>query len=157
MSSDQNERSDDETKTEGAVKGGDGDYLFDMGDVEDIQAGPDYATTEGGVVEGERIQVGLMHKPRGTGARPHKHPNEQFSYVLQGKLRVNIGEEEEQIAEPGDAIYIPPNTVHNTVATEEEDVVFFVAKDLSHGIAGEPVDTSTDEAHYESGFEPDEE
>ena len=33
---------------------------------------PGYSTAHGGVVEGERMLVGYIHKPRGTGSRMHR-------------------------------------------------------------------------------------
>ena len=58
------------TKTEGAIKAGDGRYMFDLAKLSAIDAGPGYSTAHGPVVEGERIQVGLIRMPKGTGARP---------------------------------------------------------------------------------------
>ena len=55
-----------------------------------IPAGTGYSTSKGGVVEGERMLVGYIHKAKGTGSRPHSHPNEQFNYILQGTLDVEI-------------------------------------------------------------------
>ena len=78
------------TKNEGAVKAGTEGYFFKMDEVKPIDAGPTYSTSRGGVVEGERIQIGLIHKARGTGSRPHSHPNEQFNFVLQGTLQAEI-------------------------------------------------------------------
>lgn len=152
---DQRATAEGETKTEGAFKAGDGSYVFDFDELEGLEAGPDYSTAHGPVIEGERMQVGLITKPKGTGARLHTHPNEQFNYVLQGTLKVKVGEKDEQLVGAGSVIYIPPDTPHYTVATPDEDVVFYVVKDLSHGIIGSPVDDSKREAHYEPGFEPD--
>jgi quercetin dioxygenase-like cupin family protein len=95
-----------------------------------------------------------MHKPRGTGARPHSHPNEQWNYIVKGKLRVSIEGEPDRVCGPGTLLYFPANKVHNTVALPEEDVVFFVVKDLSHGIKGIPADGKMSGAHYEPGFAP---
>src|SRR2546430_5280673 len=57
------------TKTEGAIKAGGGRYTFDLAKLSTIDAGPGYSTAHGPVIEGERIQVGLMRVPRGTGGR----------------------------------------------------------------------------------------
>ena len=66
------------TKTAGAVKGGvNGRYQFKMAALKKVAAGTGYSTSHGGVVEGERILVGYIHKPRGTGARMHSHRNER--------------------------------------------------------------------------------
>ena len=142
------------TKNAGAVKGGAEGFLFDLPSMQGFDTGTGYATTHGPVVEGERMQLGLMHKPRGTGARPHSHPNEQWNYVVKGRLRVSIEGEPDRVAGPGTLIYFPANKVHSTVALPEEDVVFLVAKDMSHGIIGNPADGTRSGAHYEPGFEP---
>ncbi|MBH0238799.1 cupin domain-containing protein [Methylobrevis albus] len=142
------------TKTAGAFKAGDGAYLFDLANLDKIDAGTGYSSAHGSVVEGERIQVGLINKARGTGARPHSHPNEQWNYVIKGQLRVFIEGEEERIVGPGTLIYFPANKVHSTVALPDEDVVFFVVKDLSHGIIGMAADGSMAGPHYDEGFAP---
>jgi len=68
------------------------------------------------------------------------HPNEQWNYIVKGKLRVKVGDEPEQICGPGTLLYFPANIVHYTIATQDEDVVFFAVKDMTHGIIGIPVD-----------------
>ena len=142
------------TKTPGAVKGGeDGRYVFKLSEMKGIPAGTGYSTAEGPVIEGERIQCGLISKKRGTGARPHFHPNEQWNYVVKGTLRVIIGDQPEQLCGPGTLIYIPANTVHATIATQDEDVVFFAVKDMSHGIIGMPADGKPTGGHYDPGYE----
>src|SRR5256712_13589313 len=73
------------TKTKGAIKAGGGRYTFDLAKLSTIDAGPGYSTAHGPVIEGERIQIGLMRVPRGTGGRPHSPPNEPWGYVAQGK------------------------------------------------------------------------
>lgn len=143
-----------ETKTEGAVKAGEGSHFFVLDALAQIETGPGYSSARGGVVEGLRTQCGVMHKPRGTGARPHSHPNEQWNYILKGRLRVQIEGEPERIAGPGTLVYFPPNVVHATVAMPEEDVVFFVVKDLTHGIIGQAADGTMAGPHYDPGFAP---
>jgi quercetin dioxygenase-like cupin family protein len=143
-----------ETKTEGAVKAGGDRCIFKLDELAGIKAGERYSTATGPVIEGESTQVGLMRKARGTGARPHSHPNEQWNYVVKGRLRVNIAGHE-QIVGPGTLLYFPPNVVHSTVALPEEDVYFFVVKDLSHGIHGTAVEGEPAGAYYEPGFEPE--
>lgn len=127
-----------ETRTEGAIKAGSGRYVFDLARLQAIDAGPGYSTSHGPVVEGERIQVGLMRMPKGTGSRPHHHPNEQWIYVLQGTLDVEVAGVRSR-APAGSLVYIPADAVHAAQAGPDEDVVFFTAKDTSHGIAGIPV------------------
>ena len=141
------------TKTEGAIKAGDGHFTFDLAKLQAIDAGTGYSTSHGPVVEGERIQVGLMRMPRGTGSRPHSHPNEQWIYVMQGTLDTEVAGVKSR-ATKGSLVYIPSNAVHSAVATPDEDVLFFTCKDTSHGIVGKAVDTSIAAPAYVPGFEP---
>ena len=103
-----------QARTRGAVKAGDGDYIFPLAQMAGIEAG--------------------------TGSNPHHHPNEQWNYIVKGKLRVKVGDQPERICGPGTLLYFPANVVHYTIATEDEDVVFFAVKDMTHGIIGIPVD-----------------
>lgn len=125
---------------EGAHKAGDGHFIFKLAELARMDAGRGYSTAEGPVVEGERMQIGLVKKKRGTGARAHTHPNEQWTYILAGTLRVKIGDGDEQLCGPGTLLYLPANIVHYTIATEDADVEFFTVKDLTYGIHGKPVE-----------------
>jgi quercetin dioxygenase-like cupin family protein len=127
-----------QTRNPGATKAGDGRFLFDFAELARMPVGEGYSTAEGPVVEGERMQVGLITIKRGTVSRPHSHPNEQWSYVVKGKARVSVGGQPATVASPGMLIYAPPNVVHSVEALPDEDLVFFTVKDLSHGIVGTP-------------------
>lgn len=140
-----------QTRNKGAFKAGEGAYLFQLAELEGIPGGAAYSTAFGSVVEGIHTQCGLMRKAAGTGARPHSHPNEQWNYVVKGRLRVSIAGEEDRIVGPGTLIYFPPNVVHATVALPEEDVLFFVVKDMSHGIEGIPADGKATGGYFEPG------
>src|SRR5688500_6425240 len=141
------------TKTEGAVKGGQGTYQYALSKVKKVPAGTGYSTSHGGVVEGDRMLVGYIHKPRGTGSRLHKHPNEQFNYVVQGTLKGSVNGKRVN-APAGTLIYIPANAPHTLVSTPEEDVIFIAIKDLSHGIIGKAVDGTMAGPAYLKGYEP---
>lgn len=141
------------TKTEGAIKGGQGTYQYSLSKLKKVPAGTGYSTSHGGVVEGERMLVGYIHKPRGTGSRMHTHTNEQFNYVVQGTLRGSVNGKR-VVAPAGTLVYIPANAPHNLVATPKEDVIFIAIKDLSQGIIGRAVDGTTEGPAYLKGYEP---
>ena len=141
------------TKTAGAVKAGNGKYHFRMAKLKKVDAGTGYSTSHGGVLEGERMLVGYIHKPRGTGSRMHSHKNEQFNYVVKGTLKGSVNGKR-VVAPAGTLIYIPANAPHTLVSTPEEDVIFLALKDLSQGIIGKAVDGTMTGPHYEPGFEP---
>jgi len=141
------------TKTEGAIKAGNGKYQFDLARLTKVAAGTGYSTSNGGVVEGERMLVGFIDKARGTGSRMHSHPNEQFNYVVKGTLKGSVNGVP-VLAPSGTLIYIPANAPHTLIATPEEDVIFLALKDLSHGIIGMAVDGTMTGPHYDPGFGP---
>ena len=143
------------TKTAGAVKGGNGRYQFTLATLKDVPAGTGYSTSHGGVVEGDRMLVGWIHKERGTGSRMHTHKNEQFNYVVRGTLVGSVNGRK-VVAPAGTLIYIPANAPHTLVASaDDEDVIFIAIKDLSQGIIGKAVDGTMTGPHYEKGFAPD--
>ena len=51
---------------EGAIKAGNGDYIFKLPELARMEAGRGVSTGEGPVVEGARMQVGLISKKRGN-------------------------------------------------------------------------------------------
>ena len=127
------------TKTVGAIRAGNGKYHFRMAKLKKVPAGTGYSTSHGGVVEGSRILVGYIHKPRGTGSRMHFHNNEQFNFVVQGTLKGSINGKK-VVAPAGTLVYIPARAPHTLVSTPDEDVIFIAIKDLSQGIIGMAVD-----------------
>ena len=142
------------TKTEGAIRGGNGKYQFALAQVKDVPAGTGYSTSHGGVVEGKRMLVGYIHKERGTGSRMHTHKNEQFNYVVRGTLVGSVNGKK-VVAPAGTLIYIPANAPHTLVAAaDDEDVIFIAIKDLSQGIIGRAVDGTMTGPHFEKGFGP---
>ena len=143
------------TKTAGAVRGGsDGKYHYKLAEVRDTDAGTGYSTSHGGVVEGARMLVGWIHKPRGTGSRMHTHKNEQFNYVVRGTLVGSVNGRKVR-APAGSLIYIPANAPHTLVAApDDEDVIFIAIKDLSQGIIGRAVDGKMTGPLYLKGFGP---
>jgi len=111
------------------------------------------SSSYGAALTGEKIHVGLIHKARGSGSKLHTHPNEQFNVVLQGTLQADI-DGQAVLVPKHHAIHMPTGVVHSCVASSAADVVFFVAKDTRHGLAGPPVDGIEDGPRYLPGFGP---
>jgi quercetin dioxygenase-like cupin family protein len=122
-------------RTPGAKRAGPGEYVFDLASINHILGGPDYSTANGACVEGDRMIVGLMRMPAGTGAEAHSHPNEQWIYILQGTFHAVIGGEAIE-AKAGSVVYVPADVVHTGRAGPDADVVFFTVKDASHSLHG---------------------
>lgn len=96
------------------------------------------STGEGASFNGERIYCGVVTKKRGTGSKPHFHPDETFNYVLKGALQVNM-DGQDFVVPTGCLLHIPANMVHTAVATAEGDAVYLVWRDRMNEKAGKPV------------------
>ena len=69
----------------------------------------------GQYVHGESITFGLVTIDEGSHLPLHNHPHEQITFMLEGMLKMKIGDEE-VILEPGFVKVIPSNTPHSAVA-----------------------------------------
>ncbi len=58
----------------------------------------------------------------GHDLRPHRHPHEQITYILQGQMRMHVGGESVLLG-PGDIMVIPPNIEHFAEAVGPERVL----------------------------------
>ncbi len=136
---------------------GNSKYITDL-----VNAPADYVargatSSYGAAVKGDRMQVGLINKARGTGSVPHRHLNEQFNFVLRGTLVGEIDGESVRCPK-GSVVHIPANTPHTLIGDpNDEDVIFFVVKDTTAGIGDAiPLDGRMDGPRLEKGFELDE-
>ena len=103
------------TKTAGATKAGRGKYYFPFAKLKKVPAGTGYSTSHGGVVEGERMLIGYIRKPKGTGSRMHSHPNEQAGIGLEGEFEFTIGEEKKMVKKG--ELYLIPGGIEHRVLT----------------------------------------
>lgn len=83
---------------------------------------PKHSTAYGALASGESIEVGYLSFERGEGAEPHQHPHEQIVVVLKGRIRVRLGNEEQEIG-PGSGFHVPPNLLHGVTAIEDTEVI----------------------------------
>jgi len=75
------------------------------------------------VTNGEHLQL-LWVKFEPDGGYPiHSHPHEQISVMLQGRMRLTLGDEVEEIG-PGDIWYAPANVPHGGELLGGDPVVF---------------------------------
>jgi quercetin dioxygenase-like cupin family protein len=130
------------------------EYFYDWKTEKKSYIADHYSSAFGSVIKGERLQVALVHKDKGTGSKLHTHPNEQFNYVLKGSFRAKVHDEVKTIG-PGELVHIPADAPHYMVALSEGGADYYVVKDTSWGIAGDPVDGQNTGAHYEPGVKPD--
>ncbi len=72
---------------------------------------PTYSDAVGPVYRTGTVEVAQIHFKAGEGARPHHHPEEQAVVLLQGRMRVRLGDETFE-AGPGDAWHVPSDVEH---------------------------------------------
>ena len=113
-------------------------YFYRFEDLSDESHNPGLSDAHGPTIKGERIFFGKrFRKSGGEGAKLHHHPNEQFIYVLKGKIHYRIGEEE-KIVTPGTIVHIPPNVSHSATVYGDEDVETIYVKDTTGTLKGIP-------------------
>jgi quercetin dioxygenase-like cupin family protein len=97
-------------------------------------------------VHGEHITVAQIRLERGCQVPLHQHENEQFSMIVLGRLRFEIGAEgtpdrRELVLLPGELLHLPPNVPHSAYAEEETLVLdLFSPPAITSGIDQKPRD-----------------
>lgn len=77
----------------------------------------------GQIISGEHMHlIRAVYQP-GAIYEMHKHPHEQFSLLLSGRLRLTVGDETREIG-PGDGWYAPGDVSHGGVVLGDEEAVF---------------------------------
>lgn len=69
-------------------------------------------------VTGGRIMMSFVHLGPGGVVELHHHPHEQCGYMLEGMMRLTIGDETREVR-PGDAYTIPGGVPHMAVGGPE--------------------------------------
>jgi quercetin dioxygenase-like cupin family protein len=77
-------------------------------------------------ISGEGATIAKFHLRKGTKSPPSKHPQEQFTYIIEGRLRYNIGGEE-ILAKSGDWLLVKSDVVHRAEVLEDSIVLDFFA------------------------------
>ncbi len=72
------------------------------------------------LITGERTMLAHIYLKRGAIVPRHSHDNEQITYVLEGLLRLWVGEPETVYdLGPGDVLLLPSNVPHRAEAMED--------------------------------------
>ena len=75
------------------------------------------------LTSGEHVQLIWVKFEPGGNYPIHSHPHEQISVMLQGRMRLTVGDEVEEIG-PGDMWYAPANVPHGGELLGGDPVVF---------------------------------
>ncbi len=72
------------------------------------------------MVTGDRMMVAQLYLDEGAVVPTHSHENEQITYVLEGRMRFWLGEDESQVVEvgAGEVLLIPSGLPHRVLVLE---------------------------------------
>jgi quercetin dioxygenase-like cupin family protein len=73
------------------------------------------------LITGQRMMLAQVFLRKGCIVPRHQHENEQLTYVLEGWLRLWVGENLERVHDvrAGDVLFIPSNVPHKAEAFED--------------------------------------
>lgn len=74
------------------------------------------------LARGGKLMVVEVRFAAGSVVEPHKHPHEQASYVVSGRIALTIDGREEVLG-PGDTFYAGPNVSHGVKFLEDSVIV----------------------------------
>jgi len=86
-------------------------------DADNVVSGS-YSTGTGPVLRSDNMEVTKISFEKGKGADIHQHAEEQFMYVLSGRLEVTCEGETYEVG-PGEATFNPSNALHGVTAIED--------------------------------------
>lgn len=87
------------------------------------------------MITGETLQLIWAIFQTGGTYETHSHPHEQFSFMVQGRMRLRVGDQEKLVG-PGDIWHVPSNVVHGGDILGDEPVIFV---DVFHPIREEVI------------------
>lgn len=73
------------------------------------------------LITGHRMMLAHVYLKKGCIVPKHSHDNEQLTYVLEGCLRLWVGDDETQVVDvhAGEVLFIPSNVPHKAEALED--------------------------------------
>jgi quercetin dioxygenase-like cupin family protein len=73
------------------------------------------------LITGERMMLAQVFLKKGCIVPRHQHENEQLTYIIEGALRLWVGEDLEQVYDlhAGCVLHIPSNVPHKAEALED--------------------------------------
>lgn len=83
-----------------------------------------YSPGRGQVLRSDVMELTRIAFDEGEGADMHEHPEEQLLYVLEGRFRVDLGDETYEVG-PGEASFHPSHVPHRAIAQEHTVALSF--------------------------------
>jgi quercetin dioxygenase-like cupin family protein len=77
-----------------------------------------YSQGRGPVLRSDNLELTRISFSKGEGAARHQHKEEQVMYILSGRIKATLGDDEYEVG-PGEATFNPANTPHSVLALED--------------------------------------
>lgn len=87
------------------------------------------------IVTGEKEMVVFWKMKAGAHAAAHRHPHEQVSLMLSGKMEFRLGNEKRTCG-PGDVVVIPSGVEHEAYFPEDTEVIDIFSPPREDFLAG---------------------
>jgi len=100
-----------------------------------VTARVDVAGASGGLVTGEMLHIGLMRYPAVGAPHAHAHENEQFTFVVEGAVVVELAGERFVVGRHS-IVHVPAGMTHAIGASGGAEAVVVTVQDKSAGFAG---------------------
>ena len=73
------------------------------------------------LINGDEMMIAQVYIAKGGIVPKHSHANEQLTYILEGRLRFWLGEDESEVVDVGarEVLHIPANLPHKAEALED--------------------------------------
>jgi quercetin dioxygenase-like cupin family protein len=73
------------------------------------------------LITGEQMMIAHVYLAKGAVVPKHDHHNEQITYILEGRLRFWLGDDEGEVVDvgAGEVLTIPPHLPHKAEALED--------------------------------------
>ena len=99
---------------------------FDQNKAKETKSGYQYWFADKNFTEDNTLKMSIVAPGKSTHA-PHRHPEEEFFYILEGKASFYLDGKTVE-AGPNTSLYCPPNAEHGISNAGETDLKYLVIK-----------------------------
>lgn len=99
---------------------------FSMSKVEKTEAGYQFWFVDKMLADGKTLKMSVV-KPNSATHAPHAHPEDEFFFVLEGKIEFYLNGERKVVG-PNASLYCPPNIEHGLRNVGDTEAKYLVVK-----------------------------
>ncbi|KQS94001.1 cupin domain-containing protein [Chryseobacterium sp. Leaf394] len=99
---------------------------FDLAQAKKTNSGYQYWFADKKFTEENTLKMSIVEPGKSTHA-PHRHPEEEFFYILEGKASFYLNGKTVEVG-PNTSLYCPPNSEHGISNAGDKDLKYLVIK-----------------------------